>query len=140
MLAELRHLIQEQHPAMGQADLAGPRPPWPDRPSGQGGLPAADQAGLRDGVVRRAKRALPDQRRIRRQHIGYGVDARGVKRLAQGHARQDRWQGAGEERLAGPGRTGHQDVMRPGRRHFQRPLNTFLTLNTNTKTTVCSLL
>jgi hypothetical protein len=43
-LAELGQLVQEQHAAMGQADLARSRP-----------LPAAHQPGVADGVVRGAE-------------------------------------------------------------------------------------
>ena len=55
---------------MRQADLAGPRP-----------LPAADEAGVRDGMVRRAERPVADQRHVARQHPGDGIDARHVQRL-----------------------------------------------------------
>ena len=76
MLPELRHLVQEEHAAVRQADLAGPRP-----------LPAADQPGVRDGVVRRAEGPVADQRDVAGQHAGDGVDARDVQRLGGGHAR-----------------------------------------------------
>ena len=45
--AELEHLVEEQHAVMGEADLARPRL-----------RSAADQRGVRDRVVRRAKRPL----------------------------------------------------------------------------------
>ena len=53
MLAELGHLIQEQDAAVRQADLARPRP-----------LAAADQARVRDRVVRRAEGPMADQRDV----------------------------------------------------------------------------
>ena len=49
--AELGQLVQEEHAAVRQADLARARP-----------VPAADQAGVADGVVRRAEGAVADQR------------------------------------------------------------------------------
>ena len=100
VLPELRHLVQEEHAAVRQADLARPRP-----------LPAADQAGVRDGVVRRAEGAVADQRDVAGQHAGDGVDAGDVQRLGRGHAREDRGEGAGKQRLAGAGRTRHKDVV-----------------------------
>ena len=61
--AELGQLVQEQHAAVGQADLAGAR----DRP-------AADQAGVADGVVRRPEGAQdaegPAGRRACRRRCG----------------------------------------------------------------------
>ena len=50
--AELEHLVEEQHAVMREADLAGPRL-----------RPAADQRGVRDRVMRRAKRPLDDRAR-----------------------------------------------------------------------------
>ena len=55
VLAELGQLVQEEHAAVRQADLARPRP-----------VPAAHQPGVGDGVVRRAEGPLADQRRARR--------------------------------------------------------------------------
>ena len=82
VLPELRHLVQEEHAAVRQADLAGPRP-----------LAADDEAGVRDGVVRGAEGPVADQRDVAGQHAGDGVDARDVQRLGGGHAREDRGEG-----------------------------------------------
>ena len=57
VLPELRHLVQEEHPAVREADLARPRP-----------LAATHQPRVRDGVVRRAEGAVADQRHVARQH------------------------------------------------------------------------
>ncbi len=48
ILSEFGQLVQEQDAVVGQADFTGPRV-----------LPPADQAGIRDGVVRRPEGALP---------------------------------------------------------------------------------
>ena len=61
--AELGQLVQEEHPPVGQADLAGARP-----------VPAADQPGVADGVVGRAEGPVPDEGRIGGQHPGDAVD------------------------------------------------------------------
>jgi translation elongation factor P len=52
-LGELRQLIQKQHAAVGKADFAGPRD-----------MAAADETGVADRVVRRAERAILDQREM----------------------------------------------------------------------------
>jgi IS5 family transposase len=47
---ELRHLVEKQHAVMREADFS-----WPRRAA------AADERDVRDGVMRRAKRALGQQ-------------------------------------------------------------------------------
>ena len=100
MLPELRHFVQEEDAAVRQADLAGPRP-----------LPAADEARVRDGVMRRAEGPVADQRDVAGQHAGDGVDTRDIQRLGRGHARQDRGERARKERLARSRRSRHKDVV-----------------------------
>ncbi len=113
--AELGQLIQEEHAAVRQRDLAGVRP-----------VAAAHQPGVADGVVRGAEGAVADQRHIRRELVGHGVDARHIQGFVDGHARQDARQGARQQGLAGAGRTDHQDVVPAGRGHFQGALDVLL--------------
>jgi hypothetical protein len=118
MLAELRHLVQEEHAPVRQADLARPRP-----------LPATDQPRVRDRVMRRAKRSVADQRHVAGEHAGHRVDARDVQRLGGGHARQDRGQRARKERLTRARRARHQDVMAAGCGDFERSFDHLLALD-----------
>ena len=105
--AELGQLVQEEHPPVGQADLAGARPG-----------PAADQPGVADGVVGRAKGAVQDEGRVRGQQPGDAIDLGHPQCLLDRHRWQDGGHRAGQQRLAGPGRAGHQDVVPPGRCHL----------------------
>ena len=102
VLAEFGQLIQEEHPAVSQADLPWP---WP--------IAAAHQACVGNGAARRAKGPLANERRVTRQHVGHRVDARGVQRLGEGQPGQDGGQGAGHERLAGTRRAAHQTLWPP---------------------------
>ena len=71
--AEFGQLVQEQHAAVRQGDLA------------RVGLVAAPhQPGMADGVVRRAERPVADQGHFRRQLVGDGVNAGHVQRLVDG--------------------------------------------------------
>lgn len=89
ILVELRHFIEKQDAVVGQRDFAGTR-----------GRAAADQAGIRDGVVRRAIGTGRDQGGARRQMAGHRVNLGGLQRLAQGHVGQDGGETAREHRLA----------------------------------------
>ena len=95
MLPKFRHFIQEEDAPVRQADFAGPRP-----------LSAADEAGVRDGVMRRAEGPVADQRHVAGQHAGDRVDARHIQRLGGGHAREEGSRGgSAKQRLAGSRRT-----------------------------------
>jgi hypothetical protein len=78
LLAELRQLIEEEHSPMRKADLAGARL-----------SPATDEAGLRDGVMRRPEGTLRHQRHLARQQSRHAVDACDHQRFFRGHRRQD---------------------------------------------------
>ena len=77
--AELRHLVEEEHAVVREADLAGPRM-----------LPAADERHVRDRVMRRPERALGQQSRAGRQEPGHGMDRRRLERLVERQRREDR--------------------------------------------------
>ena len=113
--AELGQLVQEEHAAVRQGDLAGVRL-----------VAAAHQPGVRDGVVRGAEGPAADQRHVRRELVGDGIDAGHIQRLVDGHARQDARHGARQQGLAGAWRPNHQDIMPAGRGHLQGALDVLL--------------
>ena len=114
---ELRQFVEEQHAVMRERNLAGP-----------GAQSAADQRGHRRGMMRRAERppvgerAVLDLARDRRDH-------RHFEQLRGRQRRQDGRQTRGEHRLAGAGRTDHQQVMTAGGRDLERALGAFLALD-----------
>jgi len=61
-MSELRQLVEKEHSAVAQRDLARPRDP-----------PPADEAGVGDRVMRRSERAVGDQRRRTREEAGDAV-------------------------------------------------------------------
>ncbi len=99
---ELGQLVQEEHPVVGQADLARLDP---DAAAGQGG-----HAG---GVVRGAEGAGAIQRAFG-DHPGHGLHHRGLEQFRRGEGRQDAWQPLGQHRLAGTRRADEQQVVTPG--------------------------
>ncbi len=105
-------LVQEQHAVVRQADLAGPRH----------ARAAADQAGVGNGVVRRAERPLAQQARALRQDAGDAVDLGGLERLLEGQRRQDAGQALGQHGLARARRPDHEHVVHAGGGHLERAL------------------
>jgi hypothetical protein len=85
---EFRQLVQEEHAMMSVACFTRAR--WPS---------AADQPGRRDRVVGRAERKRRDQTPCMR--AGDAVDPRDLDRLCSRQLGKDRWEPAGEHRLAG---------------------------------------
>ena len=81
---------------MGERDLAGVR-----------SVPAANQPGMRDGVVWRAEWAVAQQRGIGRQLIRHRIDAGHIQRLVDRHFGQYARQGACQQGFARPGRSHH---------------------------------
>src|SRR6185436_11018913 len=107
---ELRKLVEKKHASMGEADLPGPRH-----------RPAADDRGRGCAVVRRPEGRRLDEPRARSERAGDGVDARHLERLLLGQRREDGREPPPEHRLARPGRTGKEEVVRPGRGELERP-------------------
>jgi hypothetical protein len=115
LLAELRQLVQKEHTPMREADLARP------------GLSAtADEPRVTDRMVRRAKRSLRDERRLGWENAGDAIDFRHVERLLRRHRRQDRGQGARQQRFARTGRPDHEHVVATARGDFKRALHVLL--------------
>ena len=110
MPAEFQHLVQKQHAVMGQAHLARPRL-----------RPAAGERGVRNGVMRCAKRPIDEQAGARRQQPGDRVHGRDFEGVVERQWRQDRRQPSRYHRLAGTRRTHQQQVVAASRRDFQRP-------------------
>ncbi len=77
-------------------------------------------------MVRRAERAVFDQRHVRRQLIRHRVDPRDVERLIEGEARQNGGKGPRKKRLAGARRADQQHVVSAGGRHLERAFGMFL--------------
>ena len=90
---------------------------------------AADQAGIGNGVVRRAERAHADEPGAGIEHAGNTVNLGGLQRLFKGKGRQDRRHALGEHGLAGTGRADHQDVVAAGAGDFQSALGGLLSTN-----------
>ena len=117
-VAELRQLIEEEDAAVAEADLAR-----------LGKMPAAHQPGVGDGVVGRAERALPDQRRIRGQQAADAVNLGDLQGFIVGHGGQYGRQRARQQGLAAARRPAHDHVVPPGGGHLQSALNVFLALD-----------
>ena len=100
---------------MGQRDLAG-----------AGNDAAADEAGVGDGVVRRAEGPLRDQAGRGVEHAGDGVNLGGFQSLFEGERRQDGGQALGQHGFAGAGRADHQNVVAAGGGYFEGALGRLL--------------
>ncbi len=114
---EFRKFVEEQHPAMGERDLARLR-----------AQAAADERGQRGrlmGIAERAVAHQPPVRKLPRHGMDHGdfERRRGLEREKQSR------QALGQHGFAGPGRAHHQKVMAAGRRHFERALGALLALD-----------
>ena len=112
---ELGQLVEEEQAVVGQRDFAG-----------AGNDAAADQAGVGDGVVRRAEGPLRDQARAGIEHPGHGVNLGGFERFFKGERGKDGGQPLGQHGFAGAGRADHQNVVAAGGGHFQGALGGLL--------------
>ena len=112
---ELGELVEEEQAVVGERDLAGARH-----------HAAADQAGVGDGVVRRAEGPVDDQALLLVEHARDGVDLGGLKRLFKAQRREDRGQALGQHGLAGAGWADHQDVVAAGCGDLKRALGDVL--------------
>ena len=115
--AELRQLIQEQHPVVSQGHLArlGPHA-------------AAGQRGHGGGMVRTAERARAGQRPLG-DHPGQRPDHGGLQQFGRRQGRQQAGQTLGQHRLARARRAHEQQVVPACRRHLERPLGLLLALH-----------
>ena len=112
---EFRQLVQKEHAVVSEGNFAGPR-----------NHAAADQAGVGDGVVRRAKRPRAHQAGGGIEHTRDAVNFGGLQCLFESKGRKDRRHALGQHGFAGAGRADHQNVVTAGRGHFQRALGGLL--------------
>ena len=106
---ELRQLIEEQHSVMRQGYLARAR-----------NCAAAREPRGRDGVVRRAERALGYQRHAVRQRSRDGVELRSLEALFKRHVRQYGRQALCEHTLSRAGRADHDYIVAACGGYFER--------------------
>ena len=109
---ELGQLIQEQNAVVRQADFAR------TRRSGA----AADQSGVRDGVMRRAKGPAGQQADAARKQPGDAMDLRGLDGFLKRQRRKNAGESFREHGFAGAGRPDHQNIVAAGGSHFERAL------------------
>ena len=112
---KLGQLVEEEQAVVRERDLAGARHDA-----------AADEAGVGDGVVRRAEGPLRDQAGAGIEHAGDGVNLGGLERFVEGERGEDRRQALGQHGFAGAGRADHENVVAAGRGHFERALGGLL--------------
>ena len=110
---ELGELVEEQHPAVRERDLAGARV-----------RPAPDQTLRRDRVVRRAEGPLCGERPV--TEPGDAADPRDLDRLLVGRGRQDSGQASRQHRLARARRPDHEHVVAARGGDLERPLRVAL--------------
>src|ERR1700739_543311 len=84
---------------------------------------ATEKADIADGMVGRAEGPRTDKRFFAIEQAGDAVDFRCLDSFFQCHWRDDRDDPLGKHRLAGPGRSDHQNVMSAGHRAFNSALN-----------------
>ena len=113
---ELGQLVHQQHAAVGEARLAGPRH-----------RTTAHDRRRRGAVVRRPERRHEDDRTPGRQRSGDGVDARHLERLVPRQRRQDARQPPSEHRLARSRRAREQHVVLSRGRELESPAAALLT-------------
>ena len=103
LAVEFGKLVEEKNAFMCKTDLAGLRR-----------APAADEAGVADGVMRRSERADGHQRLAGAEEAHRAVDAGGFQALLGRQGGHDRRQSLGEKGLAGAGGADEEDVVGAG--------------------------
>jgi hypothetical protein len=119
---ELRELVEEEHPAVGQRHLAG-----------TGWIAASQQPRGAGGVVGRAEGALRSDRDALAQLPRGAVDPRDLEGLAEDleglaevERRKQTLQAAGQHGLAAAGRSAQQQAVASCGGHLQGPLGALL--------------
>ena len=80
---------------------------------------SADQSGLRNRMMRKAKRARAHDAGASAQQSRDAVDLRYLERLVRRHRRKNRGQPSCEHRLAAAGRPDEEQVVAAGRGNFE---------------------
>ena len=86
----------------------------------------ADQAGIRDGMMRRAERAARDEGLTVREHADHAENLGGLDGLLEGDGRQDRRKPLRQHGLTRAGRADHDEIVPAGSRDLERPLGVLL--------------
>jgi hypothetical protein len=115
---ELRQLVEEEDPTMGEAHFAG-----------REARAAADHGGVGKGVVRSAKRARPPQPLAGSEQPGDASHDRDLERLRVVERRQEAGHGPGQEGLARSRWTDQQEVVAARQGHLERPAGERLAAN-----------
>jgi hypothetical protein len=108
---ELRKLVEEENPMMGQADLS-----WPDW-----GSPTTDSrcgcsmVGSSEGT--------PENESLPRGEMSRnGVDSRDRNRLVRSEGGEDSWKTSGQHCLPGSGWSSHEEIVPSGGGNLESPL------------------
>ena len=115
VLLEFGKLVEEEDAVVGEAHLSGAR-------IGA----AADESGVRNGVMGVTKRAPADEGLALGEKADDGVDLRRLQGLGEAHGGEDRRQAPGEHRLAAAGGACHQEIVPAGGRHLHGALDVLL--------------
>ena len=89
----------------------------------------ANETGVRDRMVGRAKGSCGDERLIRGERTRHAVDAGGFQRFLWSEGRQDAWKSLGQHGFTGPRWSDQQDVVSAGRGDFQGAFGVRLSAN-----------
>ena len=112
---KLGKFVEEEHAIVGERDFPRTR-----------NHAAANQSGVRNGVMRRAERTHANQPRPRIKHSGHAVNLGRLQGLFEGERRKDGGNALGEHCLPGAGRSDHQDVVAARAGNLQRALGSLL--------------
>src|SRR6516162_8918115 len=114
---ELGQLVEEEYAVMGERDFARPR-----------AQSAADQRRHAGGMMRRAERTAIGERAALDLARDRG-DHRDFEQFRRRQRRQDGRQPRGQHRLAGAGRSDHEQIVTAGGGDFERALGALLALD-----------
>ena len=115
---ELRQLVEEEHPVVGQRYLAR-----------LGVYPAADQGNIRDGVMWGTERAHGYQRVLLVHESRHRMYLGGLEAFAERQRRQDARHAFGEHGLAAARGAYHDGVVAAGGSNLEASLNGLLPLD-----------
>ena len=88
---------------------------------------AANQASIRNGVVRRTEHSFGDQGLTGRKQTKNRMNLGNLESLFEGLCRQNCGNTPSQHGFTATWRPDHQDIMASGRRNFERPLGMPLT-------------
>jgi hypothetical protein len=115
---KLENLVEKKDAVVRERDFPGAN-----------GVPAADQAGIADGVVRASERTRGNEPSIGGQEACDAVDHRDGERFVECEGRQERRKTAREHRLAPARRPDEQEVVTAGGSDLERSASGELAAN-----------